>query len=243
MSDQTPRSDDADTADETGFPSRAADVVMRHERKFIARAASPAGIRDLIRLNPAVFRVEHPPRRVNNLYLDTPYFRHARAHLAGAAERVKLRVRWYGDEGTEARFEIKRRAGTASCKETLPLPGVAGAFALDAGTLSSSGERVREAVRGHRFTLANHYMREYFRSADGRLRLTIDSAATFRPMRPGGGCAGGDEPMQGLVILELKYAPADEARALEAAARLPFRLSRSSKYITGLRRTGLLTTQ
>ena len=49
-----------------------------------------------VTLHPAMFRREYPRRQVNNVYLDTHDLTLATVHLSGAAERYKVRVRWYG---------------------------------------------------------------------------------------------------------------------------------------------------
>src|SRR5438128_2681817 len=70
--------------------------AFRYERKFVVPREAWSRVESAIRFNPAIFSKAFEPRTVNNLYLDSPALRHYFLNLAGAAERTKVRIRWYG---------------------------------------------------------------------------------------------------------------------------------------------------
>jgi len=89
---------------------------------------------------------------VTSLYLDTPGLDFYRCHLASAADRFKLRVRYYGDlPGATVFFEVKRKVGRLVDKRRalVPLANVAGLLAgMSASDLPLEGA---QAVHLRRF--------------------------------------------------------------------------------------------
>ena len=69
----------------------------RYERKFVVVDRDPRQIEVLIRTHPALFRIQHPPREINNIYLDSPGLMSFERHEDGTPMRAKFRIRWYGD--------------------------------------------------------------------------------------------------------------------------------------------------
>ncbi len=72
-------------------------VHLRYERKFQAPRRSREAVDFHIRLNPGMFSSVFHPRAVNNIYLDSPALRFYFMNTEGAADRTKVRIRWYGD--------------------------------------------------------------------------------------------------------------------------------------------------
>jgi len=71
----------------------------RFERKFTPAGWTAPEALAFVRRHPALFHEPYPERTVNNIYFDTPDFRHFHDHIAGTAQRLKVRVRWYGAFG------------------------------------------------------------------------------------------------------------------------------------------------
>lgn len=213
----------------------------RYERKCLATGRDAAEVAALVRHHPAVFREVFPERVVNNVYLDTPSRRDYHDHVNGAGVRRKTRVRWYGALAPSgaAALEIKSRRGALGGKEIYPLDG----FEVDgrpwSRAVSATLERsalpgpLRLAMRLTEPALVNRYRRRYFLSADARFRLTIDASLewyaighhSLRPLLPG---------QLAPVVVELKYGPDDADAAEAVTSRLPWRLSRFSKYVHGI---------
>jgi hypothetical protein len=217
----------------------------RYERKFVPAVLSADAVLGAVRRNPALFREAFPPRTVNNVYLDTPGLTDYRQHVSGHSERIKTRVRWYGDlEGQVAPvLERKIRRGLLGGKEICPLPvtGLDAAGGLRGIELSLRRADLpalaREAVACRTPALVNRYDRRYLVSADGRFRLTIDTHLRYLGARPVASTSlltTLESP--GVIIVELKYAPEDAEDAVAVANGLPFLISRFSKYVTGIDR-------
>lgn len=214
---------------------------FRYERKFLIKACSERVVEAVVRQHPYLFRIAYPDRTVNNVYLDTPKLKSLHDNIQGVRNRTKTRIRWYGDMrglASNPKLEFKIKRGLVGTKEIYSLPP------LDT-TVGEIERVVQEQVRAAdlpgkvslhmamiRPTLLNSYVRKYFVSADGRFRITIDRDLRFFParnpwvrQRTQQTCA---------TVLELKYAEDDNSKACELSQHLGFRLSRNSKYVTGM---------
>jgi hypothetical protein len=85
-------------------------------------------------------------------------------------------------------------------------------------------------------TLLNSYSRKYFLSCDGKFRITLDDKQLFYNLyeqkRPKNRTTDNES-----VIMELKYSQDEEPKSNVITTRLPFRLTKSSKYVTGIQKT------
>lgn len=215
----------------------------RFERKFVVPGVGPTEVDRLVRSNPALFREEYPPRWINNVYLDTPYLASVRENIDGVSSRAKARIRWYGELSgrvAEPMVEFKIKRGMLGRKLASRL------VAVDVES-ACHGRGIRAAIAEsdlpeaqfawlstRRPTLLNRYHRKYYRSADGRFRMTIDRGMSYRST---GSISG--RPLRwvrdhGKTILELKYAQEHGGSASNVSRHIPFRVSRSSKYLTGM---------
>ncbi len=207
---------------------------MRFERKFRVAAIHPRVVEQVVRNHPAGFRTIYPDRQINNVYFDTFTMAAFRENVDGVADRRKFRVRWYGDEVRDIRdprLEVKIKANLLGRKETHPVD----AFSLD--DLNGITQVVSGYTRSKNIlqpTLLNAYRRSYLGTSCGKFRLTIDWQLRYFPLlltKHFSQFQHRDEA----VVVELKY---DEEWDDQAVSRIlpyiPFRYSRSSKYVTGL---------
>ena len=221
---------------------------LRYERKFVVDALTLPEVEALVRFHPALFSEVYPPRHVNNLYLDSPDLASYVDNLDGVRDRAKVRIRWYGDLfGLVHRpvLELKIKQGLVGRKEAHELP----AFLIDrefdsdrlARILSGAGlsERLRHSVTTLDARLLNRYRRRYFLSSDGRVRLTMDSDLDFYRVGPRDHAFVARWRDRECTILELKYDVEHEERAAQVASRLPFRMTKNSKYVGGLEAVNL----
>ena len=215
--------------------------AWRYERKFAVEGL-PSGEIESVLLRRASFREIFHPRWVNNIYLDGPEMSSLADNVSGVSERLKTRIRWYGDffgRIERPTLERKLKRGHVGRKEAYPLNALELKPGFDAADIrrecarSPLPDRLRLELRTLGSVLANRYKRKYFQSADRRFRFTLDSDITFHAIR-----AFDNRLLQWRrhpgVVVELKYALADDADAASITARLPFRLTRSSKYVGGL---------
>lgn len=218
----------------------------RYERKFLVDALTPHQVRALVKRHPALFYAPYPPRYVNNLYLDSREMENYYANVDGAAERRKVRVRWYGElfgNVDRSRLEVKIKEGLLGTKRSWPLAsfGLGPGFCdrrfqrcLEVSELSGA---VRWELRNLQSVLLNRYYRHYYVSRDGRFRVTVDSELTFYKVD---GVLGNRFAHRQVdhraTVLELKYEVDDEPGAGRVAGYFPFRMTRNSKYVQGVER-------
>jgi hypothetical protein len=217
---------------------------LRYERKFLATGLDVANVIAVVRNHPALFREIYPARLVNSLYLDSPALRDFYDHLNGASSRSKTRIRWYGPLTAnigQPMLERKMRCGPVSGKSVWPLPP----FRLPGGTMTAYfdsnlcgaqiPDRVQWMLRLLQPSAVIRYCRRYFQSADGRFRLTVDSDSQFFSVHSGSGAVSSLPFRFHPVIVELKFDLDHADRAAPIAGALPFRMTRCSKYVLGIR--------
>lgn len=216
----------------------------RYEVKFLVDGLDVHQGRALLRAHPALFSEVYPPRYVNNIYLDTVLQANFWDNLVGAADRVKVRIRWYGElfgEIAKPVLEYKIKRGAVGTKLAYPLP----TFCLDAKfsqrtlteIIQSAGrlpERVKHDVLHLRATLLNRYYRAYFATPDRRFRVTLDSELSFYRISALRNTFVHRQTDRSRLIVELKYESEHALEAHRISSHLPFRATRSSKYVAGV---------
>lgn len=220
-----------------------ATLAFRYERKFLPDGLGPSAAESSLRLHPALFARAYPERTINNIYLDSPDLRHYLNHINGAAERVKVRIRWYGtplDVVVRPVLELKHKRGDVGHKQSHLLPPLSlqHGFCPDAVRAILRDANLPDSTRSQILCLEpllfNSYQRRYFCSADKRYRVTLDYNLKFaRPRRGLRLPPDAFHPFAGLIV-ELKYGIEDSPGAEQVANRFPFRLSRFSKYVAGI---------
>lgn len=210
---------------------------MRYERKYRIDHLAQAVVEQVIRLHPAGFRRLYPDRWINNIYFDTPDLITFQQNVVGAPHRAKYRLRWYGDDdrrATRPQFEIKAKHNELGSKVQFPFSP----FSLDRLEAASSElNRKAPTFALLRPALMNRYRRSYFGSPDGRFRLTLDSRLSFRAVPHRSQAQRVRAIQDPAIIVELKYDHADDGAADRITQFLPFRASKSSKYVTGINLT------
>ena len=216
----------------------------RYERKFVISGVAPEEVGFLVRRHPAMFVEIYPRRWVNNIYFDSPDLLNVQDNVAGSNQRTKTRIRWYG--GLLGRIatpvlERKIKRGYVGRKV---LHGLAH-FDLNEGFCSSElQEALRQSglpepialeLRSLQPTLMNRYSRQYYQSATGRYRITIDAEMSFHAIKPLRNHLTQWARAHSVVVLELKYAPDDDDGSAAITQLLPRRICRNSKYVTGMR--------
>jgi hypothetical protein len=218
----------------------------RFERKFLVDQLNVHQMRALIRSHPALFVVTYPARYVNNIYLDDWFLRSFHDNVSGIGERLKARVRWYGDffgPIDQPVLELKMKRGLVGRKHQFPLPATMVmdrrfCWATMRALFRSIAlpEQVRMRLGDANPLLLNRYRRFYYATVDGRFRLTLDCELTFYHAGRSGNSFLHKQVDYRQVVLELKYAPEHDDQAHRITSAFPFRLSRSSKYVQGIDR-------
>jgi hypothetical protein len=225
--------------------TRSERLPLRHELKLVSDEAALAEVRMALRLDRAGIRRLFPPRRVQSVYLDTPFGKALQENLGGLSRREKLRVRWYGVPSSEVRaiLERKVRSNSLGWKDiaTLPRPialrGAARRAFVDAvANQLDAGWRVRLA--GFEPAQWVRYEREYFTTFDQRVRLTLDRELAFFDQRALARLSDAEPtPSPRVLVLELKCAPEHLESARAILDRLPIPLGRCSKFVLASERS------
>lgn len=222
----------------------------RHEIKFAAYATELPVIRQWLRLNNAGFVTSFPARQVNNLYFDGWDHRAYAENLAGISRRAKVRLRWYGGQGSMSAgaLEVKRRHNLYGWKLRYPL-------AAAEWPTEQTWPELRAALRAElplagrlwldqhpQPVILNRYRREYYVTADGAVRATIDVDQRVYDQRTGSRPnQRSPAAIEDTLVLELKFSRPDRQRAVKLLRDVPLRVSRHSKFMNGMRALALLT--
>ena len=215
----------------------------RFERKFVSDQMNVREVERVLLFHPALFREIYHQRDINNIYLDTPGWRNLCDSVEGSSERLKTRVRWYGDlygEISSPVLEFKSKKGLLVSKTSFRLNQMIFQRTTDLRggkhlfEVSDLPDEVSQQLRHSRPVLINRYSRKYYLSADSRFRVTVDT--------PLMGCRIGPRASKihhfkvdcNRIIIELKHSVDDACSADQISQRFPFRLTRWSKYVSGL---------
>ncbi len=216
---------------------------VRYERKFVVGLLDIKQLESIIRHHPAAFREIFQKRQVNNIYLDTIDHKTYFDNVYGNTNRIKVRIRWYGETFGEAGkpvLELKIKSGLAGRKESFPLAS----FILDnefsrdilAHVFSHSDlpPWVREKLTGYFPVLLNSYIRKYFVSADEKVRATLDGQMKYYAIAARHNNFLKKYEEKENIILELKYDLDAAYVASDICQHLPMRMTKSSKYVNGI---------
>ena len=207
--------------------------MARFERKYKIEGLEAATVQGNILLHPAGFSELYPDRVVNNIYFDTVDLTTFRQNVDGVNQRKKFRLRWYGaitNEIEEAQFEIKIKHNELGTKEVTKV-GAAQLHEIE--KLTQIANKLSNNFAPLYPVLLNAYLRSYYGSADGRFRVTIDRELQYYSMIGQHQFSGFVHEETG-IILEVKYEEADEQKAALVLQNLPFRHTKSSKYVNGV---------
>ncbi len=221
-------------------------AMFRYERKFHILELSRSQVDAIVRVNTAHFSKIFESRWINNIYLDTWTMSSYHENLVGCShDRIKYRIRWYGDlfgMVEQPVLELKIKHGEVNRKVSYPLSQI-----TMPGGLSSRNIRdllascdAPASLRGELLKLkpmiVNRYKRNYFLSADRQFRLTIDSDIEFYDASRDCSSMRAPQHERRAVILELKYPVEAAPQANRISQQFPFRMTRNSKYISGVER-------
>ena len=213
--------------------------AWRRELKFIVSEYSEDSIISLIKSNPIIFSEIYKERKINNIYFDTIDFKNFSDNVIGLSKRLKIRIRWYGETFTTINnpiLEFKIKNGLVGQKEYFQLKQ----FNINEHT--NSNEIYNDLIKNKTSVFAkqkllltkpvliNNYVRRYFISSCKKFRITFDKNLNFYSFLG---------KKRRLIktkqhILEIKYDKNEMLNSGKITNYLPFRLSKSSKYVNGI---------
>ncbi|NOY94822.1 MAG: polyphosphate polymerase domain-containing protein [Chlorobi bacterium] len=227
-------------------------TTYRYERKFVTCRLFRAQVELIIRQNSAFFIPVFHPRRVNNIYFDTPGLDCYFDNLFGVSERWKARIRWYNSSfGRIANpiLEFKIKKGFVGTKKSYPFPSFEIQRSFDANLFnqliseSDFPAEVKKKISGLQPVLLNTYTRNYFSSINGKFRITIDDQMEYYNLRPNRNYLEYAYKETGKTVVELKYGQEYDPEANIITNQFPFRLDKNSKFVSGMNhfRTAIAT--
>jgi SPX domain protein involved in polyphosphate accumulation len=216
--------------------------VSRYERKFQVTDMIYPAVEQQIRLHPSAFSPLFHPRYINNIYLDTPIFESFYDNIFGKGSRKKVRIRWYGEVNglvEKPIVEFKIREGMLGNKLSFPLTPfvVDHQFSIDRLNRvfheSNLPDWVFDVLVQLKPALLNRYRRQYFMTFDSRFRLTIDNELQYFGIGINNNNFLENHRSEDIIV-ELKYDRKYDDIATKVTNALPFRLTKSSKYVNGI---------
>ena len=217
----------------------------RYERKFVINALTPQEVEAIIKITPAYFSEIFHERFVNTLYFDSFALKSYFERIEGALTSTKIRIRWYGElfgKIEKPALEIKIKEGPLGKKEVFPLKGflLENNFGFkDIGNVfreSNIPDIMKTAILNLELSVITRFKRKYFQSYDRKFRLTIDSDIEYYQLRKENNTFLNTVSEPETQILEIKYDRAADDFADRIINRIPFRMSKNSKYINALER-------
>jgi SPX domain protein involved in polyphosphate accumulation len=218
----------------------------RFERKFIYKHIRPEDlIQTEILSNPFCFKEVHHRRTINNIYFDDHDLTFYKQNVSGDGEREKYRLRWYNDDFSEINsptFEIKKKMGEVGDKYSFKMKDTH--FSLNNSNLAEIQKGLQQKMedegnlllatkfKSTQPAIFNSYERRYFLSNCKKFRITIDYNMCF--YNPNTSRFIRSKICSNEVVLEFKYALAQDTESREVSQHFSARLSKNSKYVTGV---------
>ncbi len=202
----------------------------RYELKYVLNPKDFNAFEYALLLHPAGFKRSFAERCVNNIYFDSVDFNSCFENLSGISNRVKVRYRWYGktSDYNNGVIEFKIKENMLGTKKYESISNLE--------NLEKLSEAVNEKLKNNYYkpSLQNKYLRSYWISQKGNYRLTIDRKLCYS--LPGKDFDKMDHPHfnDPRVIVEIKFSKDQYANFDSIAGAFPFRISKHSKYVTGL---------
>lgn len=213
---------------------------LRYEVKFIADPMDNY-ISILLDTHPFGFREIFKERRVHNIYCDSELLSAYDENISGVSERVKVRYRWYEDVQsgllTPIILELKFKQGKLGGKKFIPLKKrrdeISISEIVELGMRLSSDDLIGITSTYSIPSIYNSYIRTYYLSRDGKIRLTIDRNINFSPMYLESFQKGRTD-IRPFSIIEVKGLPDDHQLISDFLKDFPYRPYRFSKYVVGI---------
>ena len=212
---------------------------FRYERKFLINGLSIDEITSLVNINSSMFNFSFKKRIINNIYFDDFNFTNYNENVEGATDRIKIRIRWYGDLFApikKPKLEIKIKKGLLGTKKTIKLED----FNLN-DNLSDIFKPLEDSYIYKRYGLnavspviLNSYSRSYYISNDKSYRITIDHNQSFYKIFKFNNSFLHKVNDDNSKVLEIKYNDMSDDNVNHITNSFPFRMTKNSKYVNGI---------
>lgn len=219
--------------------------IYRYERKFLITDLDRNTVEKIIKLNTMNFKILYPQRQINNIYFDTTKMKCFHDNIEGNANREKYRIRWYGDLYGHIKkpiLEKKIRKNSTGTKDFYPLApfniekNSTNKDFSDVFQQSKLPSLVKEKLFQYSSKIISGYNRKYFISFDKKFRITLDNDLFYIKSGSHKTRNLGEFTDRKSTVLEIKYNIEDDERLELITKQFNFRLTKNSKYVTGVYR-------
>ena len=203
---------------------------FRYELKYVLQPQDLFHLESTLMTHPAGYSKVYEDRIINNIYFDDHLFSACDDNLSGIAERIKIRYRWYGAEKTSENgvieYKIKKNAlGTKVHHRDIPFSSINELTKVVNAKMPHNKE-VLPVIR-------NQYLRSYYLDISEKYRLTVDRNVIYA--FPSEDDSSHDSAMQdNRIIVEIKFDKNADIDVDSVIRDFPFRLSKHSKYLSGM---------
>ena len=211
----------------------------RYERKFLINGLTTDEITSLVNIHSSMFNFSFNKRIINNIYFDNFNLNNYHENVEGSTDRLKIRVRWYGDLFApikKPKLEIKIKKGLLGLKKTVSLEG----FNLN-DDLSDIFKPLEDSYIYKRYNLntvspvlLNSYSRSYYISNDKSYRITIDDKQSYYKISKRNNSFLHKVYDDTSKVLEIKYNDMFDDNVNHITNSFPFRMTKNSKYVNGV---------
>lgn len=218
-------------------------MTFRYERKFYINDFTFQEVEAVVKRHHHCFSEVFEPRQINNIYFDFYNLQNFHDNVEGLHIRKKHRVRWYGETFKDIKkpvLEIKMKNGLLGSKDNYPV----NVFKLDKDFCPKTVDGIFDTpaipgllgqeLKTLKPMLLNSYKRKYFLSADKNYRITIDSCLKYHKILNRNNSFIHRCHVDRSIILELKYEADMDEGVDDITNKLPFRVTKSSKYVEGI---------
>ena len=213
----------------------------RYEIKMVYDGLRIYEVRQWIRNHSAAFRKAYPTRLVNNVYFDTEELGSFNDHISGSGSRQKMRFRWYHNTSLQVngQLEIKRKDAMVGSKIVEKIRGIDLEHdswkVIRQKMLAQTSDEINLLVKSTFPISINTYQRDYFVSADGVTRVTLDykmkawdqRVYQFPNMR---NCM----PQSNQMVIEFKRDMFGHEDFADILSEFPLRVTNYSKYVSAV---------
>lgn len=203
---------------------------MRYERKYRIDHWSYDYVLHEILSNPAAFDYSYEDRWINSIYYDDVDFKALNENVFGISNRVKYRLRWYGEDIHQINDPILEKKIKKNVLGTKAYQKVESIDLLQNFDAVNNIDLIKENNL-HPVVLIR-YRRTYLESFDRKIRATIDRDLTYYGIHNNQLTI--DKTEDNALILEIKYEQKDEKEVDYCLQSIPFRLTKNSKFVSGM---------
>ena len=205
---------------------------FRFEQKHNVNNFESKNLINYIKSNSKLFKI-YPSRVVSSIYYDTHDLKFVSENLSGTSFRKKLRLRWYNNNFINAKAEIKIKKNKMNAKVKRGIVGLSNDNIIKNIRDLNKNESFKEMVFNYLSDeilypkIKVSYSRDYYYYKG--LIITFDKDLSFTDINDQKKIKKTDN-----CVLEVKFSSDKLDLYNQIVSDFPFRISRNSKYITGM---------